>query len=437
MAPADEHVVELGRDDAAVGDRDVGELGRGRGRDADLVVVANGLAPLVHDHLVRPDQTARVAHAELGGGEHQPRVLEARRVAAEELQVGGHPPARLDLHGGEVDDLQAAVAGQARAHEQPDVVAPAGVRRLEIAELLVPALEQRAVVLRIGALPRHPLGEVDAGPRPRGVEAVLDVGALALDVGLVGRTGRGADVEVAGGVDDDLGQDRAPALLALEDRAAQLAPVDDRVDHPRVQDQPRAGLLEQLDRLVLQPLGIDHRRPGDDVAEGAQALAPVRDLLGLLRAPLLLGCAGDRVGRQALEDLRGEAGDDLAPLPVAHPVDPDHQAAGGEAAEVVVALDQRDLGAEPARRHRGRAAGGAAADDEHVGLLVDRRLARGLVDRALRAAVLGLRRALGALDEPALAPGVVLLELRLGRAAALALGHGVHGDTQGRRCSPT
>ena len=327
-----------------------------------------------------------MAHAELGRGEHQPRVLEARRVAAEELQVRGHAPARLDLHGGEVGDLQAAVAGQARAHEEPDVVAPAGVRRLEVAELLVAALEQRAVVLGVGALPRDPLGEVDARPRPRRVDAVLDVGALALDVGLVGRAGGGAHVEVAGGVDDDLGQDRAPALLALEDRAAQLVAVDDRVDDPGVQDQARADLLEQLDRLVLQPLGVDHRRPGDDVAEGAQALAPVRDLLGLPRAPLLLGRARDRVGRQALEDLRGEAGDDLAPLPVAHPVDPDHEAAGGETAEVVVALDERDLGAEPARRHGGRAAGGAAADDEHVGLLVDRGLARGLVDRALRAA---------------------------------------------------
>ena len=171
-----------------------------------------------------------------GRGEHQPRVLEPRRVAAEELEVRGHAPARLDLHGGQVGDLQAAVAGQARAHEEPDVVAPAGVRRLEVAELLVAALEQRAVVLGVRALPRDPLGEVDARPRPRGVDAVLDVGALALDVGLVGRAGGGADVEVAGGVDDDLGEDRAAALLALEDRAAQLVAVDDRVDDPGVQD---------------------------------------------------------------------------------------------------------------------------------------------------------------------------------------------------------
>ena len=222
---------------------------------------------------------------------------------------------------------------------------------------------------------------------------------------------------------------RRPSLLSkIAPRSS--SPVDDRVDHPRVQDQPRADLLEQVDRLVLQPLGVDHRRPRDGVAEGAQALAPVRDLLGLRRAPLLLGRAGDRVGRQALEDLRGEAGDDLAPLPVAHPVDPDDQAAGGEAAEMVVALDERDLGAEPARRDRGGAAGGAAADDEHVGLVVDRRLARGLVDVRCGPRVLGFGRALGALDEPAVAPGVVLLDLLPGRVAALALRHGANGDTQ-------
>ena len=177
---------------------------------------------------------------------------------------------------------------------------------------------------------------------------------------------------------------RRPSLLSKIAPRSSL-PSTIGVDHPRVQDQPRADLLEQLDRLVLQPLGVDHRRPRDDVAERAQALAPVRDVLGLARAPLLLGRAGDRVGGQALEDLRGEAGDDLAPLPVAHPVDPDDEAAGGEAAEVVVALDERDLGAEAAGRDGRGAARGAAADDEDVGLLVDRGLARGLVDRALRA----------------------------------------------------
>jgi hypothetical protein len=53
---------------------------------------------------------------------------------------------------------------------------------------------------------------------------------------------------------------------------------------------------------------------------------------------------------QLLEDLAGEAVDDEASRPVGHPVDPDDQPARGEPAEVVVALDQSDLGAEPSRR---------------------------------------------------------------------------------------
>jgi hypothetical protein len=93
-------------------------------------------------------QPAGVAHPELRRRQHQPRILEAGGVAAEELEVGDHAPARLDLHGGEVVDLHAAVAGQPRAHEQRDVVAPADVRRLEVAELLVPALHERAMGFR-------------------------------------------------------------------------------------------------------------------------------------------------------------------------------------------------------------------------------------------------------------------------------------------------
>jgi hypothetical protein len=423
VAPADDNVVEVGGHDAAVGHRDVGELGRRRGGDADLVVVADRLAPLVHDHLVRADQAARVPHAELRRRQHQPRMLEAGGVSAEELQVGDHPPARLDLDRGEVVDLDAAVAGQPRAEEQRDVVVPAGVGRLQVAELLVALLHQRAVCLGIAALESHPLLEVDAAPRPRRVEAVLDVGALAFDVGLVGHAGRGAHVEVAAGVDDDLGEDRAPALLALEDHAAQLAPVGDDVDDPAVQQQPHAGLEQHLDRLVLQPLGVDHRRPRDDVAERAEALAPVLDRLGLGRSPLLGRRARDGALRQPVEDLGGEARDDLLALPVAHAIDPDHEAAGREAAEVVVALDERHAGAEPRRGHRRRAARRAAADDEHVGLLVDRRLARRLVDGLLRPVVAVVSWELGALGEPAVATQVVLLVLEV-LPAGIVVRHG-------------
>ena len=221
------------------------------------------------------------------------------------------------------------------------------------------------------------------------------------------RAGERAHVEVTGRIDDDLGEDRPAALLALEQHAAHRPVLDERAHDPGVQQQPHALVVEQVRRDELEPLRIDHRRARHGVAERAQALAPVRDELGLGRAPLLGRWAGDRVGGQAIEDLRAEAGDDLVALPIGHAVDPDDQAAGREPAEVVVALDERDLRAEPPRRDRGRTAGGPAADDEHVGLVVHRRLARGLVHgaRGLLAA-LAARRPLG---EPAVATGVVAI----------------------------
>ena len=49
---------------------------------------------------------------------------------------------------------------------------------------------------------------------------------------------------------------------------------------------------------------------------------------------------------------------------------------------MVVALEQRHLGAVARGRERGRDAGRAAADDDHVGLGGDACLARRLLDRS-------------------------------------------------------
>jgi hypothetical protein len=72
-----------------------------------------------------------------------------------------------------------------------------------------------------------------------------------------------------------------------------------------------------------------------------------------------------------------------------------------------------------------------ALDHEDVGLLVHRRLARGLADRALGARlVVGARATLRALGEPALATEVVLLVLEVRPAGAVVRRHrGRNGDT--------
>jgi hypothetical protein len=81
---------------------------------------------------------------------------------------------------------------------------------------------------------------------------------------------------------------------------------------------------------------------------------------------------------QPVKQLGPDAGDDRGACPVGHPVDPDHQPARREATEVAVPLDEGHPLAEAARRDRRRRAGRAAADHEHVGLLMHGDLAGGL-----------------------------------------------------------
>ena len=74
----------------------------------------------------------------------------------------------------------------------------------------------------------------------------------------------------------------------------------------------------------------------------------------------------------------GDAGDYLAAAPIGHAVDPDDQAARRQAAQMVIALHQHDLGAQAPGRDGRRRARWPAADHQHVGLGKDRRLARRL-----------------------------------------------------------
>jgi hypothetical protein len=88
--------------------------------------------------------------------------------------------------------------------------------------------------------------------------------------------------------------------------------------------------------------------------------------------------ARDRVGRQAREYLLSEAADHELAFPVGHPVDPDHETAGGEAPQVVVALEQDDVGADTRSGDGCRRSGGAAAHHQHVAVGVHRDLTRRL-----------------------------------------------------------
>src|SRR6266508_3835521 len=150
-------------------------------------------------------------------------------------------------------------------------------------------------------------------------------------------------------------------------------------DTPRVKHDPDAELQRHAQRLQLEPLRIDERRPGHDIAERAESLAPVRVVLRVLGAPLLLWRAGDAAFGESIEDVDGEAFDHLATVPIRHPVDPDDESAGGQAAKVAIALDQEDVRAGAVGRDRRGAAGRPAAHDQDVGFGKHGQVARGLV----------------------------------------------------------
>ena len=378
-----EHAIDAGRHQGSVRHRDVRELRRKRGRHADLVVPHLALVPLRPRHLFEPDQATAVAHADLRRAEHEEGVLEARRVLAVKVDMGDGELTRADLDLAQILDVDGAVAGQPRPHEQRDVVAPGDEGLLEGFQLLAPARQEILEALRVIGAKGQPAHHVDAAEQKGGVDAVVDVALV--DVALERQAGAGEQVGVARRIDDGLGQYRAAALLALEDGATHGAVLDDRLDRPGMEGEPYLLLQRHLHRKRLQRLRIDRRRPGDDAVIGGRALRPVRGGGGILGAPVGARRSHHRVLGQAIEDIVGDAGDDLAAAPVRHAIDPDDQAAGRQAAEMVVALDQHDLGAEASGGDRRRRAGRPAADDQHVGLGEDRGLARRLLDGQCRA----------------------------------------------------
>ena len=84
--------------------------------------------------------------------------------------------------------------------------------------------------------------------------------ALVVDGGGGGGAALAADVRVAGGVDDDLGEDRLAAFLALEQDALARARLHDGLDAPAVvHDADGVGVLSEHDvHLDLELVGLQH-----------------------------------------------------------------------------------------------------------------------------------------------------------------------------------
>ena len=214
-----------------------------------------------------------MAHAELRAAEHQERVLEARRRGAIDLEVADGQLARAQLDGGEVLDIDGAVARQPRAHEQRHVVAPGHERLLEDLSLARPCAMSSEKPLGSSRRKASQVLHVDAAEQERDVDAVVDVALV--DVGLEGGLRARDQVGIACRVDDGLGVDRVAAFLALEDGALDDVAFEDGMRAPGVQQQAHLGLGHHLHGGGLEGLGIDGRRPGDDAVVGGGALGPV------------------------------------------------------------------------------------------------------------------------------------------------------------------
>ena len=200
------------------------------------------------------------------------------------------------------------------------------------------------------------------------------------------RAGRRGDIEIAGGVDDDLAHDRLPAALALADDADDAAILDDCARKPAVQPDIDFRLADHRVGRALEAVGIERGgvadRLGLDVRMKVEH-APARPFAPQGRVGAALGFGrhdAEIHPLHALDHLAAEAAHrDLGAI--AHVVEHQHHAAGGEAAEIGVALEKRDGEAAARAGDRRGDARGPTADDNEVGAPHDRDLALRLGDR--------------------------------------------------------
>jgi hypothetical protein len=207
-----------------------------------------------------------------------------------------------------------------------------------------------------------------------------------LDIGLETRSCARKNVAVAGAVHHDLGHDPLAAFLAFEDDALYGAVLDHRCRRPGMEDDPHARLDQHFLRGQFQSFRVDRGRPGDDAVESGGAQPPVSGEIRVPLPPQAPVRPGDGFRGKAAENLLGKTANDLPPVPVGHPVDPDHHASGGKPAEMIVALQHHDLRAGSRGGERCGGSGRSPTHDQHVAAMIERNVARLFPEEALAVA---------------------------------------------------
>ena len=152
------------------------------------------------------------------------------------------------------------------------------------------------------------------------------------------------EVAVARRIDDGIARDRLAACLRGEDDVGDAVAVADEIGRPAMIQQTHACLGHPVVRDELELLRIVGDRVAHFVRRGApdQPPTPVAfDQLIVGITPFCRRRVETGVTRfQPLHQLLAESCDDLPPRAVVHRQQQHDQPAGGEAAQVAVALDE-------------------------------------------------------------------------------------------------
>ena len=296
-----------------------------------------------------------MAHTNLRRGQHQVGLLEAWRMGFVKRQVRIHRHVRADFHRRQIVHIQGGITCLPWPHEQSHIIAPGDKWPVKQTTSLTPFLHEVAVGLGLLGAKRDPAVHIHTRKHPRRVHAMVHI--LFFNVIGESSSGAGKHIAIASGINHHIGQDGHAPFLALEGHAFQSAAFHQGSRHPRVINQLHLAFQQNLLREQLQSLGVDGGRPGDDAVVSRSAKRPMFGGVLVLRAPICGVWTGHSVGGQTIKQFLGKTTDHQLALPVGHAVDPNHQAAGGEPSQVVVALEQnhiRTLLGSSRRRRRAR-----------------------------------------------------------------------------------
>src|ERR1700733_2045860 len=97
--------------------------------------------------------------------------------------------ARTQFNRSEILDIDGAIAGKPRPHEQSNVVAPRNERLLKIFYLLAAKRHEGCEGVRLGVAESEPSLHIDTAEQKSGVHAMMDV--TGVDVGIARRARAG------------------------------------------------------------------------------------------------------------------------------------------------------------------------------------------------------------------------------------------------------